>query len=143
MLEQVEVVIDHAVAGGETARQHAELGVDVKTKTILAVFMIAIATSAMAQTSVRGYTKKDGTYVAPHYRSSANSTRNDNYSTKGNVNPYTGKEGTKDPDSSGYSYTPPPTAPSTYPQPSTIPNPYTQPTQQPQPQNQFAPIRGY
>jgi len=109
--------------------------------------MIAMATSAMAQTSVRGYTKKDGTYVAPHYRSSPNSTRNDNYSTKGNVNPYTGKEGTKDPDSSGYSYTPPRITPSsetsTYPQPSTIPNPYGLPAQQPQSQNQFAPIQGY
>lgn len=44
---------------------------------------------------VKGYTKKDGTYVAPHYRSSPNSTKSDNYSTKGNVNPYTGKEGSK------------------------------------------------
>lgn len=44
---------------------------------------------------VKGYTKKDGTYVAPHERTAPNHTKNDNYSTKGNVNPYTGKEGTK------------------------------------------------
>lgn len=44
---------------------------------------------------VKGYTRKDGTYVAPHERTSPNHTKNDNYSTKGNVNPYTGKEGTK------------------------------------------------
>ncbi|MBI2514485.1 MAG: hypothetical protein HYV96_21125 [Opitutae bacterium] len=43
---------------------------------------------------VKGYTKKDGTYVAPHVRSSPNKTKSDNYSTRGNVNPYTGKEGT-------------------------------------------------
>lgn len=40
---------------------------------------------------VRGYFRKDGTYVKPHYRSDPNGTVNDNWSTKGNVNPYTGK----------------------------------------------------
>lgn len=48
-------------------------------------------------TTVRGYTKKDGTYVAPYQRTSPNKSKMDNWSTKGNVNPYTGKEGTKDP----------------------------------------------
>jgi hypothetical protein len=48
-------------------------------------------------TSVRGYTRKDGTYVQPHMRTAPNSSKLDNYSTKGNVNPYTGKEGTQDP----------------------------------------------
>lgn len=50
---------------------------------------------AAAQTHVKGYYKKNGTYVAPHYRSSPNSTQRDNYSTYGNYNPYTGKKGTK------------------------------------------------
>jgi hypothetical protein len=45
--------------------------------------------------SVRGYTRRDGTYVAPHQQTNPNSTKRDNWSTKGNVNPYTGKEGTK------------------------------------------------
>jgi hypothetical protein len=45
--------------------------------------------------SVRGYTRKDGTYVQPYRRSIGNSTRRDNWSTKGNINPYTGKKGTK------------------------------------------------
>lgn len=44
---------------------------------------------------VSGYTRKNGTYVAPHYQTNANGTRNDNYSTRGNVNPHTGEEGTK------------------------------------------------
>lgn len=48
-------------------------------------------------TSVRGYTRKDGTYVQPHKQTAPNSSKLDNYSTKGNVNPYTGKEGTVDP----------------------------------------------
>jgi len=47
---------------------------------------------------VHGYTKKNGTYVHGYHRSKANGTKADNYSTKGNVNTYTGKEGTKDPD---------------------------------------------
>ena len=42
---------------------------------------------------VKGYYKKNGTYVAPHYRKSPNSTVRDNFSYKGNVNPYTGKTG--------------------------------------------------
>lgn len=46
---------------------------------------------------VRGYTRKDGTYVQPHKRSSPNSTTYDNWSTRGNINPYTGKMGTKNP----------------------------------------------
>jgi hypothetical protein len=44
---------------------------------------------------VRGYTRKDGTYVAPHYRSSPNKTKADNYSTRGNINPHTGQAGTR------------------------------------------------
>lgn len=56
-----------------------------------------IATPAMSQVHVKGYVKSDGTYVAPHYRSNPNSSTFDNYSTKGNVNPYTGKVGTVDP----------------------------------------------
>ena len=45
--------------------------------------------------SVHGYTKKDGTHVAPSHATNPNSTRRDNYTHKGNINPYTGKEGTK------------------------------------------------
>jgi hypothetical protein len=47
--------------------------------------------------SVRGYTRKDGTYVAPHVRTAPNKSKLDNWSTKGNVNPITGKRGTKSP----------------------------------------------
>lgn len=47
-----------------------------------------------AQTWVNGYTRRDGTYVSGHYRSSPNSTVRDNYSYYGNRNPYTGRTGT-------------------------------------------------
>ena len=61
-------------------------------------FLIAVcflASAALADTWVNGYIKDDGTYVPGHWRSDANDTRDDNYSTKGNANPYTGQPGTK------------------------------------------------
>lgn len=58
---------------------------------LAALLSIAAFSSAFAaDVYVRGYTRSDGTYVAPHYRSSPNSTRNDNWSTRGNINPHTG-----------------------------------------------------
>ena len=45
---------------------------------------------------VRGHTTKNGTYVAPSHATNPNDTKTDNFSNKGNVNPYTGKEGTKE-----------------------------------------------
>ena len=64
-----------------------------------AVLCMAVAGPSFAQGShmVRGHVRKDGTYVAPHMRTNPNSTRLDNWSTRGNVNPHTGEEGTKDP----------------------------------------------
>jgi hypothetical protein len=47
--------------------------------------------------SVKGYSKRDGTYVQPHHQTNSNSSTRDNYGTRGNVNPYTGKVGTKSP----------------------------------------------
>ena len=44
---------------------------------------------------VHGYTRKDGTKVQPYYRTSPNHTQKDNFSTRGNVNQYNGKHGTK------------------------------------------------
>ena len=54
-----------------------------------------IITSTLADTSVKGYYKSNGTYVQPHYISSPNSTTSDNWSTSGNTNPYTGEKGTR------------------------------------------------
>lgn len=69
-------------------------------KIIITVLAIAISTLAFAAsnektTKVKGYTKKNGTYVAPHTRTAPNKTKSDNYSTKGNYNPNTGKKGKK------------------------------------------------
>ena len=71
----------------------------MNTRTIVATLAITatLASTAFADNRVGGYTTKRGTYVEPHYKSSANKSTFDNYSTKGNFNPYTGKQGTKDP----------------------------------------------
>jgi len=51
-------------------------------------------TSALSDQFVHGYTRSNGTYVQPYYRSSPNNTVRDNFSYKGNVNPHTGAVGT-------------------------------------------------
>lgn len=52
--------------------------------------------------SVRGYTRRDGTYVAPSHATNPNGSRADNWSTRGNVNPFTGRPGTRSPDGPGH-----------------------------------------
>jgi hypothetical protein len=61
---------------------------------LLGLFSIAFA-KGNATGYTKGYTKSNGTQVKGYYRTSPNSTKNDNYSTQGNVNPYTGIAGTK------------------------------------------------
>lgn len=104
-------------------------------KALFIAALLVMTASASAQVHVRGHTKKDGTYVAPHERTAPNHTTLDNYSTKGNVNPYTGQPGTKDPEPYGTLRPAPtiqPMQPSQPAQPSQAPNPYElqQPTQQ-------------
>jgi hypothetical protein len=43
------------------------------------VVLAATAMPALAQVSVDGYTRRDGTYVQPHIRTSPNGTCWDNY----------------------------------------------------------------
>lgn len=51
--------------------------------------------STYKSTTVKSYVKKDGTYVDSYKRSKKDNTTLNNWSTKGNSNPYTGKKGTK------------------------------------------------
>lgn len=51
--------------------------------------------SSSSSTYVHGYTKKNGKHVNGYHRTKANGTQRDNYSTDGNVNPWTGKVGHK------------------------------------------------
>ena len=62
-------------------------------KVLLLSLALLISFSSVAG-YVSGYTKSNGTYVEPYYRSDRNSTVTDNYSYYGNTNPYTGSTGT-------------------------------------------------
>ena len=74
-------------------------------RDLLACFaFVLIPLAASADTSVRGYYRDNGTYVAPHHRSSPDSSTLNNWSSKGNYNPYTGEKGTVDPYGSSSSY---------------------------------------
>jgi hypothetical protein len=74
---------------------------------ILAAVLTAAATAAQAQYlgtgsnpsthGVQGHTTSSGTYVQPHVATNPNSTQRDNFSATGNVNPYTGAVGTRNP----------------------------------------------
>lgn len=64
-------------------------------KIISLVLLLSVMCSGFVFAGwVSGYFKANGTYVAGYYKSDANATVKDNYSYKGNVNPYTGITGT-------------------------------------------------
>lgn len=69
--------------------------------SFLTLFIILSSFSASVEArtiKVKSYYKPSSMkYVAPSYRTSPNKTKLDNYSTRGNYNPYTGKKGTLNP----------------------------------------------
>lgn len=67
------------------------------TITLLGMLVVPHFVEAKT-TSVKGYLKpSSGKYVAPSYRSAPNKVKFDNFSSKGNYNPFTGKKGYVDP----------------------------------------------
>lgn len=80
-------------------------------KAVIAAAYVLFAVSAFAQSGygggsygqnneshyTRGHYRRNGTYVEGHRSSNPNNTTSDNWSTKGNYNPYTGKQGTRNP----------------------------------------------
>lgn len=63
--------------------------------SLVAAVVAALALPAFADRRVRTYTTKRGAVVQSHSRTRENRTQVDNYSTKGNRNPYTGAKGSK------------------------------------------------
>lgn len=63
----------------------------------LILILLATSVASAKNTKTKGYMKKNGTYVQGHNKKSPNKSKLDNYSTDGNVNPYTGKKGSKKP----------------------------------------------
>lgn len=57
------------------------------------LFLAFYTESFSRSVSVHGYFRKNGTYVSPHHRSAPDRNFNNNWSTLGNINPYTGEEG--------------------------------------------------
>lgn len=58
---------------------------------------LALAAQAASDHPVKGRITKDGTYVAPTRATNPNRTQADNYGSRPNVNPATGKSGTRTP----------------------------------------------
>ena len=67
----------------------------MKKLLIIALLLLLSNVSYARDTYVNGYYRSNGTYVYSHYRTSPDTTVNNNYSTVGNVNPYTGVAGYK------------------------------------------------
>jgi len=64
-------------------------------KFFLSTVLMLTTCFSFADTYVHGYTRSNGTYVQPHYRSSPDNTVSNNWSTQGNLNPHTGAYGTR------------------------------------------------
>jgi uncharacterized protein YraI len=64
---------------------------------ILTIFLIFVIAQVFGQVRVKGYYRKDGTYVQPHVRSNPDGNPYNNWSYPGNLNPYTGKIAPGDP----------------------------------------------
>ena len=62
---------------------------------IACLVIIGVPAVVSADVHVRGHYRSDGTYVPPHYRSNPDSRTDNNWSHRGNTNPYTGKRGTR------------------------------------------------
>ena len=80
-----------------TRSMPAERGTVLKAILSLLAVLVFLVTVAEAQVGVRGYFRKDGTYVAPHQRSLPNTTIKDNYNYPDNFNPNTGRMTPGDP----------------------------------------------
>ncbi|HRI28407.1 MAG TPA: hypothetical protein PK239_02010 [Chitinophagales bacterium] len=81
----------------------------MKKILFLSLILLGFSVTAFSQSSnvrVSGHVRSNGAYVQPHVRTAPNYTNRDNYSTKPNVNPYTGKVGTKQPDYKYYNPAP-------------------------------------
>ena len=69
---------------------------DVMRQILLLGLLLAAPLAFFANShGVKGHTLKDGTYVQPHKQTNPDQRRSNNYSSEGNYNPSTGKQGTQ------------------------------------------------
>ncbi len=68
--------------------------------TILLLLVMGLSLFSIAEAysvRVRGHRRPStGRFIMPHFRTSPNNSRWDNWSTRGNINPHTGRRGTVD-----------------------------------------------
>lgn len=81
----------------------------MKSIALAAIFLTASTALSFAQYGgygtgsnsqshyTNGHYNSSGTYTQPHYQTNPNNTTLDNYGTRGNVNPYTGQTGRRNP----------------------------------------------
>lgn len=72
----------------------------MKFKILLSAILFITSSTAFCDVYVNGYHRSDGTYVQSHHRSDPDGDASNNWSTKGNRNPYTGAYGTNSSDNS-------------------------------------------
>jgi hypothetical protein len=70
---------------------------------LLALVLAAMPPVSYAQIHYGGYTNQYGTYVQPHYQRAPDTNRFNNYSSRGNINPYSGQPGAVNPYNQPYS----------------------------------------
>ena len=64
--------------------------------SLLAVAVMAVfSTEAFAYRYTGGHYRSSGTYVQPYYSSTPDGARWNNWSSRGNANPFTGKRGNR------------------------------------------------
>ena len=67
----------------------------MKKLIISAILLVLSVVSAQADVWVNGYFNSYGSWVPGYYRTSPDSSFSNNYSSRGNINPYTGQRGYK------------------------------------------------
>lgn len=65
-----------------------------KLNLILVAASLLMASSAAHAKYVKGHYRSNGNYVNGYNRTAPDGNRSNNYSSRGNYNPYTGKRGT-------------------------------------------------
>ena len=65
---------------------------------LLVILLAGVLASEALASNVRGYFRRDGTYVQPHQRSNPDRNPYNNYNFPGNYNPNTGTITPGDPD---------------------------------------------
>jgi hypothetical protein len=69
---------------------------DNRKETMIRAILVLLATVTLcdAQVYYNGYQRRNGTWVQPHWQSSPDGIRSNNWNRYPNINPFTGRPGT-------------------------------------------------